>query len=94
MNNLPSKTSLKFFERKPSKISEAEKAGVSKGERNNVNNSGNLERTVNDIILENEYWLPKETGMFAQKHSSIGSSYRKTFEKLWGKENTDRLTDD
>jgi hypothetical protein len=28
-------TSLKFFERKPSKISEAERAGVSKGERNN-----------------------------------------------------------
>ena len=89
-----SPTSLKFFERKSSKISEAEKAGVPKGERNNVNNSGNLERTVNDIILENGYSLPKETGMFAQKHSSIGSSYRKTFEKLWGKENTDRLTDD
>ena len=88
------KTSLKFFERKPAKISEAEKAGVPKGERNNVNNSGNLERTVNDIILENGYSLPKETGMFAQKHSSIGSSYRKTFERLWGKENTDQLTDD
>jgi hypothetical protein len=29
-----SPTSLKFFERKPSKISEAERAGVSKGERN------------------------------------------------------------
>jgi hypothetical protein len=27
-------TSLKFFERKPSKISEAERAGVPKGERN------------------------------------------------------------
>jgi len=53
-----------------------------------------LERTVNNIILENEYWLPKETGMFAQKHSSVGSSYRKIFEELWGKENTDRLTDD
>ena len=34
MNNLPSKTSLKFFERKPSRISEAERAGVPKGERN------------------------------------------------------------
>jgi hypothetical protein len=34
MNNLPSKTSLAFFERKPSKISEAERAGVPKGERN------------------------------------------------------------
>lgn len=55
---------------------------------------GNLERTVNNIILENEHWLPKETGMFAQKHSSVGSNYRKTFERLWGKENTDRLTDD
>lgn len=55
---------------------------------------GNLERTVNNIILENEHWLPKETGMFAQKHSSVGSSYRKIFEELWGKENTDRLTDD
>ena len=55
---------------------------------------GNLERTVNNIILENEYWLPKETGIFAQKHSSIGSNYRKIFERLWGKENTDRLTDD
>ena len=55
---------------------------------------GNLEKTVNNIILENEYWLPKETGIFAQKHSLIGSNYRKTFERLWGKENTDRLTDD
>ena len=93
-SEISSTASLKFFERKPAKISEAEKAGVPKGERNNVNNSGNLERTVNDIILENGYSLPKETGMFAQKHSSIGSSYRKTFERLWGKENTDQLTDD
>jgi hypothetical protein len=31
-----SPTSLKFFERKPSKISEAERLGISKGDRGNL----------------------------------------------------------
>jgi hypothetical protein len=36
MKKVPEKTSLKFFERKPSKISEAERLGIPKGDRGNL----------------------------------------------------------
>ena len=59
-------TSLKFFERKPSKISEAERTGVTKGERNNRQH-GQTQAPYYDYSLINKHyepWTVNEKGQF------------------------------
>ena len=48
--------SLKFFERKPARISEAERAGVSKGERNQPNPSYTLNDAINEARQFSKQW--------------------------------------